>query len=359
MLVVPIGHADNFDNSAQRAGRGAMPQMTPQPTIKRLAVGVDSNAQLNGLRVQNFPNCVWRYGVSARNVPAGVPPLLFCPQSTACSLNSGAGDGGSQVRTVDGGCAIARLPGKIDVREFGCIADGATDNTACISAVSVVATDVYFPPGNFHFASAQALSVPAGGSLRISGSGSDQTILSVPASTDLFDISVNGPAASVHLDDFTCTTASTSGSATCVALTQTTTAILNSANTAQSDFTNITRRGADGYEVTDYWPTCISTGGVSNINFDNDDFVGPSAAASAIGVNLSGGTSTRVPVVFNFAKSTFNTLEYGIYYGNYIQGVTVGPGNNFVGDTDGIYAPSSDNGDKYRSVDRRWFAVRV
>lgn len=59
---------------------------------------------------------------------ADAPPLTFHAGTTACSLNAGAGDGGSQVPSVDGKCWIAQFVGLPDIREWGAKADNATDN---------------------------------------------------------------------------------------------------------------------------------------------------------------------------------------------------------------------------------------
>lgn len=62
-------------------------------------------------------NTVMRLGVA---MAGDAPALNFMPSNSSCSLNLGAGDGGSQVPSADGKCWIANFqPGATDVREWG------------------------------------------------------------------------------------------------------------------------------------------------------------------------------------------------------------------------------------------------
>lgn len=63
----------------------------------------------------------------------GAPPLLYLPSNAACSLNAGAGDNGSQVKSADNKCWLAQFPTIIDVREFGATSTG--DATAKAQAM--------------------------------------------------------------------------------------------------------------------------------------------------------------------------------------------------------------------------------
>lgn len=49
----------------------------------------------------------------------GAPPVTYTPQSAACSLNNGAGDGGSQVPAAGSGCWIMSPQVAYDPREWG------------------------------------------------------------------------------------------------------------------------------------------------------------------------------------------------------------------------------------------------
>ena len=75
----------------------------------------------------------------------GATPLYYISTGGACSLNSGAGDGGSQVPASDGGCWLAQFPsGPFDIREWGAVCNGspASDATAAITAAVSYATSV-------------------------------------------------------------------------------------------------------------------------------------------------------------------------------------------------------------------------
>lgn len=58
---------------------------------------------------------------------------FFIVSDVGCTLNSGRGDGGSQVPTSDGKCWMAVFsPQGPDVRQFGAVGDGATDDTMAV-----------------------------------------------------------------------------------------------------------------------------------------------------------------------------------------------------------------------------------
>lgn len=95
---------------------------------------VATNAALEATSTGTYPNGVWRATFSVNSYAnANAPPLFYVPSASACSLNAGAGDNGSQVESADGKCWIARFPsGPLDIRQFGAIGDSSTDNTAAI-----------------------------------------------------------------------------------------------------------------------------------------------------------------------------------------------------------------------------------
>ena len=98
-----------------------------------------------------FPNGVWRDDYSAG---LGAPPLLYQPLGVACSVNSGAGDGGSQVASADGKCWVARPTGGWDWREFGAStgATAAANRDAAIAATAAAVRtglSVFLPAGSY------------------------------------------------------------------------------------------------------------------------------------------------------------------------------------------------------------------
>jgi len=101
------------------------------------------------------------------------PPLNYAATSSPCSLNSGAGDNGSQVPTADGFCWIAQFPeGRINVLEFGADKTGTNDITTAAQNAANLGKVVYYPAGTYKLAG--LLTLTAGG---IVGDGQEQTII--------------------------------------------------------------------------------------------------------------------------------------------------------------------------------------
>jgi hypothetical protein len=79
------------------------------------------------------------------------PALTFIASNSACSLNAGAGDTGSQVPTSDGKCWIAQFGDEADIRQWGLQPGGQAD-TAMNRAVAYACsthTPITIPyPGN-------------------------------------------------------------------------------------------------------------------------------------------------------------------------------------------------------------------
>lgn len=113
-----------FGNAAN--GAGGFPTVDGAAPAK-----VDNNTRLSALPAA-FAASVLRLGYAA---PGDAPPVLYTPSSSACSLNAGAGDGGSQVPASDGNCWIASLPQPADVRIWGCPLDGITDGASCVNSI--------------------------------------------------------------------------------------------------------------------------------------------------------------------------------------------------------------------------------
>ncbi len=79
----------------------------------------------------------------------GAPPLAYTSSSSPCFINSGFGDGGSQVPALGGGCWVATFSGDLDVRWWG--ANGtATDSVSIQNAINYASffggRRIIFPP---------------------------------------------------------------------------------------------------------------------------------------------------------------------------------------------------------------------
>lgn len=87
------------------------------------------NAALQALSTATYSSVV-RVGYATRG---DAPPLVYNASGSACTLNAGAGDGGSQVPSADGGCWLAAFPGGIaDIRQFGADPTAVADSTTAI-----------------------------------------------------------------------------------------------------------------------------------------------------------------------------------------------------------------------------------
>src|SRR5262249_20783883 len=93
-------------------------------------------------------NGVWRDDFASGN---GAPPLFYRPNSTSCTINSGAGDDGSQVPAAGGGCWNATFERDIDIREFGADSTGTNDSVPAVNAALALGSNhkIIFPPGTY------------------------------------------------------------------------------------------------------------------------------------------------------------------------------------------------------------------
>jgi hypothetical protein len=96
--------------------------------------------------------------------------------STPCTLNSGNGDNGSQVKAPDGGCWVGELglPGGVNVQVWGAKGDGSTGDGAAINAAtayvgSIGGGTVLLPPTGAAYVVDHGITVPAG--VHLQGAG--------------------------------------------------------------------------------------------------------------------------------------------------------------------------------------------
>jgi len=92
---------------------------------------IPDNATLRQKSTTDYPSGIWRDDFASG---VGAPPVQYIGSNRRCSLNDGAGDDGSQVRSADGKCWTARFPiGPRDVRIWGA-SPGEMDSRAKIAA---------------------------------------------------------------------------------------------------------------------------------------------------------------------------------------------------------------------------------
>ena len=126
---------------------------------------------------------VARLGFSA---PGDAPPVTYTFNTSACSLNSGAGDNGSQIAPNSGtGCWIASLPTPAPFTIWGADSTGtAYSNVAVQAALNSGVCNLIFPKGTFRLAPGLTVTVPC--EIR---SAPGATITTDVATGDLFLIS--------------------------------------------------------------------------------------------------------------------------------------------------------------------------
>jgi hypothetical protein len=104
-----------------------------QPIFKKAELGfaVSTNAALKALKSTEFTSA-WRTGFYAY---ADSPRVVYQSTNSACSLNSGNGDNGSQIKLADGNCAIADFSTMVPTPMiWGAKGDGSSDDTVAVQA---------------------------------------------------------------------------------------------------------------------------------------------------------------------------------------------------------------------------------
>ena len=140
------------------------------------AITINNNTQLTALS-SSITGPVIRLGYAAAG---DAPPVVYTRSNSACSLNAGAGDGGSQVPTSDGKCWLAKYADTIDIRGFCSATQRATDISTCaqnainaaqaFSGVSYGGATVYFPASASPYKLTGTLSV-TGSFVNLKGDG--------------------------------------------------------------------------------------------------------------------------------------------------------------------------------------------
>lgn len=123
IVLAPAGSSDPPTN----------PIWTVDNILNTSVTQVTSNTILAATPIRSFPGGVWRTDYADGN---GAPPEFFKPETGTCAANSRVNDGGSCVDvSADGNSWVGTFPGSLaDIREFGAIANNATDASPAINA---------------------------------------------------------------------------------------------------------------------------------------------------------------------------------------------------------------------------------
>ena len=146
---------------------------------------IPSEAALAGAATATYPNGVWRADYAPGN---GAPPLLYLPKAS-CPYTSG-NDTGACIASSDAKEWVAQFPASgPDIREWGAVGDGATDNTAALNAAAAWANATGIPlvgPGGkvFNYANTSPLTFTANGA-GLKGQGGYLTLQGTVAAGDI------------------------------------------------------------------------------------------------------------------------------------------------------------------------------
>lgn len=243
------------------------------------------------------------------------------------------------------------------------VLDYGADPTATNSSDSAVASAIaagpsgqaciYFPAGTYKFSSQIAYTLPGTtAGITIKGDGPTLSILKWAANGGIEIIMPGGAGNNAHVRDLSILAgAAGTGNAGL----QFVNATNNSAPqpSEASDVTNVSFHGSDGYAQTYYWPEAILVASWSNINFTNVIAYGGGGggdlsgySGQGVGIDFTGSSGSSAPpqgTAYNVSNSFFNYLLYGIFYSDWVQGVTVNQ-TNFTGGKYGIYVGTPDQG---------------
>lgn len=285
---------------------------------------------------------------------------LFPPYGSSSAMQLNTTDEATMVSNGAGGWVVTNIKHAhcANILDFGGNnTAGANNDSAFASAVNSQGSSsqvcVYLPAGYYNFASSVTYN-RNGTTITVEGDGPETSLLKFPASTGGFIFQTSSGSMNVNVRNLTILANGAGGGTSAIFFDNT-----NTSGGPQpqvpSVVENVSIRGADGYNATDYWSYGVGIESWSQFNFNNL-YVGGGSSNSGIGVNLS---SANPPngIVYNFVNCTFNFLATGIVYGNDIQGVAVS-NTNFNSNT-GISVPSGESGLDQLVVSNSQFGINV
>jgi hypothetical protein len=213
----------------------------------------------------------------------------------------------------------------IDVIAYGAVGDGQTNNNsslqAAFNAAQTTGGFVRFPCGVFKVTVSITALIPASSNITVGGSGQECTQVLFSGSNG-FAFTWANLYSSFNMHDLSIVTDQV-GAYTGLSLT------LSGGSAGQSDefapfqaIDNVAFRGNDlGGAHADYWATAFYESGVSNIGISGGGCNGSGSLGICYSVN--GDVSTEYySVAINFNNVGINSCNVGLYYGDYVQGVT-------------------------------------
>lgn len=237
--------------------------------------------------------------------------------------------------------AVATSGKQSDLSVTGCIeaetygaSPALSDNTPALlrakAALPVMSGGcIVFGHGVYNFSREVDLPLASGAySLMIRGAGQTMTRLNWTGVTNGLVFQQNNQFNTSHVRDLSITTAA--GSTATSGVTFTTTAYLGVLS--NSDVTNVTFKGADGGNSSNYWGAGLRIHGVSYVNVVNPSFIGGYAGSGTThygtGAVVEGDlASQNYTIVVNFTAPNFQDEDVGLLYGAFVQGVTVDQAN--------------------------------
>ncbi len=238
------------------------------------------------------------------------PPCIGCTTPAAVNSTTLSAAGAATVNSLG-------------VNTAGLVGNGATDNAtvfnAILSSISSGGT-IRLPCGIFKFQSPLTVTIAAGQTIDIEGSGPGCTTLYFSGPINGFTFTY-GLDSEVVLRGMTITT-DTSGGRTGITLIWPNSGITFGENVIE----NVTMSGNNGKAGSEYWGTGVAINAVSNTQFNQFFYLGNNSNVGT-GVNIFSPSGASPAEVISFINSDINLCNTGITYGAHTQGVFVANSN--------------------------------
>ena len=253
-----------------------------------------------------------------------------------------------------------RFADVVNVKDFGAVGDGVTNDTAAIqAAINSGAKSIFIPKGKYicnskiTYTFSPSATGPSNNknsidNIKIFGDGKNSSILHFP-NTDGLEFVACSFQHTVHLEQFTVTTGITNGG---IGIHLRNTFAFFGSFTAQHIIRSVSVRGGDGYGAVFYWTTGIKVFNMTAVSFDDVELYGPvlSTTANTYGTGVyiestrtpGTGTSTEpgCGTSYNFVNCNIVFQGQGIVLGNLCQALKVGTGTAILNGYDGIVVPA-------------------